>query len=138
MENRRGKDLNPDEEARDILFHSNRERLEQLAWRAIQRGLSPSQFITVLIDVDDPAWKEVVDNLMPGQNWQQYRDQGQKPLARGTVTGDFVSILSKVVPAIAPALDPNRMPSGLVKAVIMGNGGASVYVIEPTPQYRNN
>lgn len=125
-------------EAREAFFELNRERLEHLAYRAINnKGLAPDEFVTVCIDVDDPNWTEIVDHLMPGHNWQQYRDRGEKPVARGTVNAVISEYLSKVVPDIAPALT-GHLPTGAVRAIVMGDGGASVYHIEPFPHYRED
>lgn len=124
-------------EARDAFFQPNRERLEQMAWRALQRGLTPEQFVTVCIDVDDPSWTEIVDLLMPGYNWQEYRDRGEKPVARGTAMASINDYLRTVVPGIETALT-GPLLDGTVRAIVMAYGGVSVYFITPTPQYKNN
>lgn len=124
-------------EARDQFFQPNKERLEQMAFRAIQRGLTPDKFMTVCIDVDDPSWTEVVDTLMPNHDWQQYRNRGEKPVARGTAMASINDYLRKVVPDIETALT-GPLPDGTVRAIVMADGGASVYFITPTPQYKDN
>lgn len=123
------------QEAREELFQLNKERLEHMAFRAIKKGLSPTDFVAVCIDVDDLSWTEVVDALMPGHNWQEYRDRGEKPVARGTVIAGITEYLSAVVPTIAPALT-GHLPTGVVRAIVMGDGGASVYHIEPFPHFQ--
>jgi hypothetical protein len=125
-------------EARDAFFQTNKERLEQLAYRAIQKGLTPHQFITLCIDVDDPSWTDLVDVLMPDYDWQAIRDRGEKPVARGPITSEIVDYLSQADPTIAPELLDRLPPPGLTTAVVMSDGGASVYYIQPTPQYKNN
>lgn len=131
--------LTPSEKAREILFELNKERLEQMAYNAIHiKHLRPDQIIMVAIDVDDPTWKQEVDFLMPGHDWQQYRDRGEEPIvARGSVNAAFGEYLSKVVPALAPAF-AQPVPKGLVRAVIMGSKGASVYHIIPHPNVQMN
>lgn len=123
-------------EARDLFFQPNRERLEHIAFKATKRGLAPNEFIAVAIDVDDPSWSEVVNTLMPDHDWQAIRDRGEKPVARGTVLGDgIIDYLSQVCPDIAPALT-GTLPRGVVRAVVMADGGASVYHIEPFPYFK--
>lgn len=111
---------------RDALYHLNEVRLGELAHRAIQRGMGINDFVTVCIDVDDPSWRNLVDELMPDHDWDAYRARGEKPIARGTVQASIVGYLSEVVPDIAPALKGN-LPPGKARVVVMGNGGASVY-----------
>lgn len=123
------------QEAREELFQLNKDRLEHMAFRALKKGMSNEDFVAVCIDVDDPSWTEVVDLLMPGHNWQEYRDRGEKPVARGTAMAVINEYLSEVVPDIAPVL-VGHLPTGVVRAIVMGDGGASVYQIEPFPHFQ--
>jgi len=115
---------------RDVLYRQNEDRLGELAHRAIQKGMGVNDFVTVCIDVDDPSWTELVDELMPGHDWDAYRARGEKPVARGTVNASIVDYLSEVVPDITPALRGN-LPPGKARVIVMGNGGASVYHVTP-------
>jgi hypothetical protein len=125
-------------EARNQFFQPQRERLEHMAFRSTKKGLARNEFITVAIDVDDPNWSEVVETLMPGQDWQTIRDRGEKPVARGTVLAEgIIDYLCHVCPDIAPALT-GELPQGVVRAVVMADGGASVYYIEPFPHFKNS
>lgn len=125
-------------DARQELFELNRERLEHLAFRAITvKGLKPEEFVATCIEVDDPAWTDLANYLVPNGNWQQYRDIGQMPVARGTSMAEgFLEILSEEVPSIAPALN-QELPPGFVRTIVCGSGGASVYLIEPTEHLIN-
>lgn len=120
---------------RDRFFNLNKERLEHLAFKAIKKGFTPDEFITVAIDVDDPRWKEVVETVMPGHDWQVIRDRGEKPVAGGTVLGDgVINFLCQACPDIAQALT-NELPQGVVRGVVMSEDGASVYHIKPLPHF---
>ncbi|MCL4390499.1 MAG: hypothetical protein M1484_00205 [Patescibacteria group bacterium] len=127
-------------ETRDRFFQPQRERLEHMADRAVRKGLSREEFVAVAIDVDDPAWTEVVEALMPdvpGSHWQEFRDKGETPVARGTARAEvLIEYLSSVVPDITPALK-SELPAGMVRAIVMADGGASVYYIEPIPHFQN-
>lgn len=124
-------------EIRNELFILNKERLEQMAFRALQKGFAPDAFVTVCIDVDDPTWTEVVECLMPNQNWQEIRDRGEKPVARGTALAELSDYISEIAPDLKTSLT-GPLPDGLVRTIIMAGTGASVYFITPTPQYKNN
>ncbi len=112
-----------------------------MAFRAIKKGLNPEDFVALVIDVDDPNWKEVVEVLMPNATedyWQEFRDRGQTPVARGTAMAKgLIEYLSKVCPDVAPALT-SELPSGIVRAVVLADGGASVYHIQPYPHFRDS
>ena len=123
------------QEAREELFQLNKERLEHMAFRAINKGMTNDEFVAVCIDVDDPDWTEVVDLLMPNHNWQEIRDRGEKPVARGTAMSVISEYLGEVVPDIKPALI-GHLHTGVVRAIVMADGGASVYLIEPFPHYK--
>ena len=116
-------------EARDALFQDNRVRFEQLAYRAHAKGLRLDEFVVILIDVDDSYWNPVVEEFMPGQNWQAFRDRGEKPMARGTVLADFSDFICTVCPDVADALR-SELPEGEVRVIIMSYG-VSVYLVQP-------
>jgi hypothetical protein len=75
-----------------------------MAFRAIKRGLKHDEFVAVAINVDDPNWKEVVEVLMPNTTevyWQEFRDRGEIPVARGTaMSKGLLEYLSQVCPDI--------------------------------------
>lgn len=119
---------------RHNLYLLNEQRLKELAHRAIFfHGRKPHEFVIVCIDVDDPNWTELVDFLMPGADWQQFRDRGEKPVARGSALGPVREYLANCVPGIAAGMFGD-LPDGIVRAVVMAAGGASLYFIEPTPE----
>lgn len=61
----------------------NAERVAHFKQRVIERGMSASEVVTVLINVDDAQGRPLADALMPGFNWQEIRDRGEIPFARG-------------------------------------------------------
>ncbi len=98
--------------------------------------------MTVAINVDDPSWTEVVQVLMPDKtdaNWQVLRDKGEIPIARGTAMAEgLVDYLAEVCPAIAPALLDMLPPDNGVRSIIMSEGGASVYYVQPFPHFQDS
>lgn len=82
------------------LLAANAERVEHFAERA--RGRDDVCF--VLLDVDDARGAALADVLMPGHDWQQYRDRGETPIARGLATlGGMVGVLEQIQEGLAYA-----------------------------------
>jgi hypothetical protein len=115
---------------RNTLFYDKESRLRELAWRAENiRHLKRGSYFAICIDRDDPAWSDLADLLLPNHDWQQYRGRGEHPLALGIALKESVGeYLQKVVPAIAPSFD---MKIEGVLAVVLADGGASSYVLQP-------
>jgi hypothetical protein len=81
-------------------YDLNKTRMKELLARANEKG---EGWVAICIDVDDPTWTFVVDALMPGHNWDEYRQRGEKPVARGVVPrGVVVSTVEKMYPAALP------------------------------------
>ena len=113
-------------EERQELFELNKDRLEEIAQSAItNKGLKLGEFVIVCIEVDDPSWIDLVDHLMPGADWQQFRDKGEAPVVRGSVELSMRDYVSEVMPDLAKVLH-TEPPNGSVQAIVMGSGGASV------------
>jgi len=120
-------------QGRHDLMEQNLGRLEQIAHRAIHvKGLGANDFIIVCIKVDS-RWRSVVDQLMPEHDWQQYRDQGMQPIARGSVAASFADYLAEELPDLREALR-EVYPYGKAKAVVLDDTGGTVYEIEPKPE----
>jgi hypothetical protein len=120
-------------EKRQALFEQNEKRLKEMAHRALVRGLKPYEFLIVCIDGDDPSWTGLTDTLMPNADWQQFRDRGERPVARGSVLSPVRDYLADVMPDLADGLY-GTLPEGFVRAVVLAAGGGSLYLIEPTPE----
>lgn len=111
------------------MVEQSAERLRQMARRAAyERGLSRDKFVMVCIQVDDPRWRYIVDQLMPGADWQRYRDRGEEPVARGSVTFAICEEIGEHLPDLVDAL--MEVPAeGYVKLIALGWDGATVYDI---------
>ena len=96
-------------------YQPNKDRLAELQARARQRGES----VAIAIDVDDPTWRQLVDLLMPGHDWQLIRDRGESPVARGVVPTDLIT---KVVAEVYPAA--GEVTDGAI--VVFAAGGALI------------
>lgn len=65
------------------LFDLNTDRVEHFRNRATELNRTAADTVIVLINVDDVHGGPIVDVLMPGFNWQEVRDRGMIPIARG-------------------------------------------------------
>ncbi len=65
------------------MFELNADRVDHFVKRMKDGGHSPSRVVIVLINVDDVHGGPIAEALMPGHDWQEYRDRGELPVARG-------------------------------------------------------
>lgn len=65
------------------LFDLNTDRVEHFKNRVTELNRTAADTVIVLINVDDVHGRSIADILMPGFNWQEVRDRGMVPIARG-------------------------------------------------------
>lgn len=120
-------------EKRNAVVSANHDRLVEMARRALlEKGLTRSEFVMVCIQVDDKRWRYIVDQLMPNtpeSYWQQYRDRGEEPIARGSALFSLCKVLCEELPDIASVL-MEIPPEGSVKAIVLAEGGGTVYDLQ--------
>lgn len=63
-------------------FEQNEERLQWFVDRVCNRK-SQGKDLVVCFCADDPRASQMLDVLMPGHDWNQYREQGLVPFGRG-------------------------------------------------------
>lgn len=68
----------------------NTDRVEHFKRRLTERGLTADKAVIVLLNVDDVHGALLADILMPGYNWQEIRDKGEVPFARGLAMRDGI------------------------------------------------
>lgn len=61
----------------------NAGRVAHFKKRLTERGLTASDAVIMIVNVDDFYGGPLADALMPGMNWQEIRDRGEVPFARG-------------------------------------------------------
>lgn len=66
-----------------LVAESAADRIRHFEARIAEKGLSTKDVVIVLVCVDDPHGRGLADALMPGHDWQAYRDRGEVPYARG-------------------------------------------------------
>lgn len=98
------------------VFDFNIDRIDHFTRRMTELNRTPQEIVIVLISVDDVHGKEIAEALMPNQNWQEYRDQGQKPFARGLAGREFMQAALEVFDK--QAADKLRKTEGLAVVVV--------------------
>lgn len=66
-----------------VTLELNADRVEYFKQRLADRGMTPDQAVIVLLNVDDVHGGPLAEVLMPGFDWQEIRDRGEVPFARG-------------------------------------------------------
>ena len=123
----------PAETERQEIFDQTAERLAEVATRFVTvLGHTPTEGAMVAIHVDDPEWTELAEILMPGIDWQPFRDRGAKPIAQGSVMWGTVEVICARAPDIAVILT-EAPPEGHLYALVMAGGGVAVYAVPYRP-----
>ena len=68
----------------------NADRVAHFKNRLAERGMTAKQAVIVLLNVDDVHGGPLADVLMPGYDWQEIRDRGEVPFARGLAMRDGI------------------------------------------------
>lgn len=105
------------------LYQADLEAVQRLEARAKEKGGTGAGFTVIVIDVD--VYPGIVEGLMPGHDWEQYRARGEKPVARGLVPRAALVGLLETIPEDERVI-PNPLPAGVFTAVF-GRGGVSVF-----------
>ncbi len=63
----------------------NADRIDYFKNRIVEKGLNPEEMAIVVINVDARHGARIAELLMPNFNWQEIRDKGEVPSARGLV-----------------------------------------------------
>lgn len=112
-----------------LTLSANADRVSHFVTRVTERGESPQNVVIVVANVDDPHGEMLASLLMPGQDWQQYRDRGEVPFARGLAGREgirgFLAEIDK------EAADKLRDSDGLA-VVVVDYGVAEIF--DPSEQ----
>jgi hypothetical protein len=83
-----------------ITFHSQIDRVVHFAKRIKELNNDPKNVVILLANVDNDLGAALADALMPGYDWQQFRDRGEVPFARGLVArAGIQSLLDNINPS---------------------------------------
>ena len=99
-----------------LTLAANADRVRHFENRVGQLGRSPDDVVIVVANVDTPAGWALADALMPGHDWQAYRNRGEVPFARGLAARQ--GIQEFVDAADAGAGQKLRQHAGLAVVVV--------------------
>ena len=80
-----------------LTLEANADRVEHFRRRAVELGRSNADVVVVLANVNDHNGSVIADILMPGHDWQQFRDRGEVPFARGLAGRAGVQEFAEVI-----------------------------------------
>jgi hypothetical protein len=102
------------------------ERVAYFKTRMEERGLTANEAVIVVLNVDDVHGGQITEMLMPGpQNWQEIRDRGEIPFARGIAMREGIQeILSEFDKEAAKKLAGMKD----VAVVVVDRGVAEIFI----------
>lgn len=119
-------------EHRNTMYMQVAHRLRHFAWRALNvLGKKNSEIAVICIEVDS-RWRDWVEHIMPGHDWDAVRASGMQPVAQGTVTWAACKFIAKEFPDLAE-VTMEVPPEGKVKAIVLNDGGCTIYELVPKP-----
>ena len=70
---------------------ANVDRIVHFKNRVRELAKTPQEVVIVILNVDDAHGGAMADVLMPNYNWQEIRDKGETPFARGLVDREWAT-----------------------------------------------
>jgi len=117
-------------EHRNAIYSQTMPRLQHLAWRALTvLGKKNDEVVIICVQVDS-TWRDLVDDLMPGHDWDAIRATGAEPIAQGIVLWSLCEFIAQEFPDIAKAV-LEVPPPGKMKVIVLNDGGCTIYELEP-------
>jgi hypothetical protein len=88
-------------------------------------GTPVERMVVVVLNVDDANGGKLAETLMPGHDWQPYRDRGEVPFARGIAYREGIqSLLDSFDPESGKKL---REAKDRIAVVVMDHGVCEVF-----------
>lgn len=104
-------------------LEANADRVIHFRNRVVERGLNPQNTVIVVANVDDTAGGILADALMPGFNWDEIRQRGEIPFARGLAARDgVIEFVKKVDPEIVIDDNPEQ-----VQVIVVDHGTCEIF-----------
>ncbi len=105
-------------------FDMNINRVCHFNKRISELNRTPEELVITVINVDDVHGSHIAEILMPGYNWQEIRDRGEIPFARGLA--DRKGIQDILESFDKEAANKLKMKQG-VAIVVVDNGVAEIF-----------
>lgn len=119
-------------EHRNMMYIQVAHRLQHLAWRALNVLDKKNDKIVVICIEVDSCWRGWAEHIMPDHDWDSVRVSGKHPVAHATLTWEACEFIAQEFPDLAKAA-LEVPPEGKVKAIVLDDGGCSIYELEPKP-----
>jgi hypothetical protein len=103
----------------------NLDRIPYFKQRLADRGMTPEQAVIVILNVDDAHGGPLANTLMPDYDWQQIRDRGEIPFARGLAMRNGIQEVLEAFDADA-AMKLKNITKEL-PIIVMDHGVAEVF-----------
>lgn len=104
----------------------NSGRVEHFKNRMQELNETPKSSVIVILSVDDGNGKAIADILMPNYNWQEIRDRGERPFARGLARRDFMQEALEIIDTEAAS---KLKKSESVAVVVVDYGVAEIFEV---------
>lgn len=109
-------------------FDANAERVTYFMGRVAERGIDPNTIVIVLLNVDDANGAFLAEALMPGYDWQEIRERGEVPFARGIVMREY--ILEEFGHFDKEAAEKLQSWTIGIAVVVVDHGTAEIFTVE--------
>lgn len=117
-------------EHRNGMYTQVAHRLQHLAWRALNvHNKKNDEIVVICIEVDS-RWRAWVEHIMPGHDWDAVRASGRQPVAHATLTWEACVFIAQEFPDLAKVA-MEVPPEGKAKAIVLDDGGCTIYELEP-------
>ncbi len=111
-------------------YDLNAERIAHFVRRIGERGQTGDDVVIVVINVDTPLGKPLADALMPGHDWQAYRDRGEIPFARGLAVREGIQGVLDMIDKEAG--DKLRATRDQTAVVVVDHGVVEIFNADPS------
>ena len=109
-----------------VAFDVNADRIEHFKKRIGELKKTPEEVVIGIISVDDEHGEAIADLVMSGVNWQEFRDRGEKPFARGLIFRNFIQEMLEFFDQ--EAADKLKNSEGIL-VVVVDCGVAEIYPV---------
>jgi hypothetical protein len=106
------------------VYDANAERISHFVRRVDELKKKPEEVVIVILNVDDSHGGPLAEMLMPGTDWQPFRDQGQIPFARGLAGREGIQMALEAFDGEAATA---LRAMNTLAVVVVDHGVANVY-----------
>lgn len=110
----------------EATFDLNADRVEHFKNRIAEKQLNSKDVVIVVINVDDPHGGPIADMLMPNFAWQEIRDRGEVPFARGLAMREGIEEVIKIFDK--EASEKLKNTTGIA-VVVVDHGVAEIFPV---------